>query len=116
MKTLPQKALLILMSLLIFSCSEEEALPVNADFELEIFNNDFSVPVEVILFNATKGAEDYLWTFEGGVPQVSTQRNPGVITYNAKSVLFFLLISNVLILKDNKISPETLFYAALKSN
>ena len=68
------------------SCSKEEALPVTANFEFEVFNNDFSVPVEVILFNATKGADDYLWEFEGATPRVSTQRNPGIVTYNAKGV------------------------------
>jgi len=84
MKNLIKAFIILLITFLVFSCSKEEALPVKADFEFEVFNNDFSVPVEIILFNATKGADDYLWTFEGGVPQVSTQRNPGIITYNAK--------------------------------
>ncbi len=84
MKNLIKTAILILVSILVFSCSKEEALPINANFEFEVFNNDFSVPVEVILFNATKGADDYLWDFEGGVPQISTQRNPGIVTYNSK--------------------------------
>ena len=78
------KGFFLFLALCFQSCSREEALPVTADFEFEVFNNDFSVPVEVILFNATRGAEDYLWTFEGGVPQIATQRNPGVITYNVK--------------------------------
>lgn len=79
----------MLFSLL--GCSKEEALPVNADFEFEVFNNDFSVPVEVILFNATKGADNYLWTFEGAIPQISTQRNPGIISYNAKGTYVITL-------------------------
>jgi len=49
---LSQKALLTLISFLVFSCSKEEALPVTANFEFEVFNNDFLVPVEVIIFNA----------------------------------------------------------------
>mgnify|MGYP000264916968 CR=1 FL=1 len=75
---------IVVLVFLFQSCSKEEALPVKADFEFEVFNNDFSVPVEIIIFNATKGADNYQWSFEGAVPQVSTQRNPGVITYNAK--------------------------------
>lgn len=76
--------IVLTMLLALQSCIKEEALPVTADFELEVFNNDFSVPVEVLIFNATKGAENYLWTFEGAIPRTSTQRNPGIITYNAK--------------------------------
>ncbi|EZH75209.1 hypothetical protein ATO12_00085 [Aquimarina atlantica] len=76
----------ILAILCLFGCAKEEAIPVIADFEFEVFNDDFSIPVQVVFFNRTKGGEDYEWTFEGGVPSRSVNRNPGVIQYDAKGV------------------------------
>ncbi len=68
--------------LIIFSCAErEEAIPVVTDFEIEVLNNDFSVPVQVRLINKTQGADTYKWIFLGATPSQSTDRNPGTITY-----------------------------------
>lgn len=79
------KKLIYIASLLcLLNCAKEEAVPVIADFEFEVFNDDFSIPVQVVFFNRTEGGEDYEWTFEGGVPSRSVNRNPGVIQYNQK--------------------------------
>jgi len=64
------------------SCSKEEAVPVIVDFDISIVNEDYSVPVEVVMINATEGAEEYQWTFEGGSPETSVRRNPGTILFN----------------------------------
>ena len=68
--------------LLLSSCSKEEAILVMVDFETSIINDDYSAPVYVGIYNKTKGADTYLWTFEGGNPETSTSKNPGTITYN----------------------------------
>lgn len=70
--------------ILLVNCAKEEAVPVDINFEFEVFNNDFSVPVEVIIFNNTRGADSYEWAFEAGSPAISSQRNPGVIIFNTK--------------------------------
>ncbi len=72
--------------LCLLNCAKEEAVPVFADFEFEVFNDDFSIPVQVVFFNRTQGGEDYEWSFEGGVPSRSVDRNPGVVQYNEKGV------------------------------
>ncbi len=66
----------------LLSCSErEQAIPVTADFEIEVINNDFSVPVQVAIINRTQGADTYNWSFQGANPSSSTDRNPGTVTY-----------------------------------
>jgi len=74
--------LYIVCSLFLLGCAKEEAVPVNVDFSVDVFNNDFSIPVQLVIFNNTEGAETYEWTFEGGVPATSTNRSPGIIVYN----------------------------------
>lgn len=74
----------ILVTLLCLSCSREEALPVSVDFDIDVFNDDFSIPVQVVIINKTKGAEIYQWVFEGAIPATSNDRNPGVIRYEEK--------------------------------
>lgn len=88
-----KKILYIGWILIFFSCAKEEAVPVNVDFEFEVFNEDFSIPVQVVFFNRTEGGDDYEWTFEGGVPSRSVNRNPGVIQYNQKGVYKIELFS-----------------------
>lgn len=83
-----------LILVLLFSCSQEEAVPVEVDFDIEVFNNDFSIPVSVVIFNNTDGAETYQWTFEGGVPQTSPNRSPGIITYNQKGTFDITLTAS----------------------
>ncbi|WP_438711690.1 PKD domain-containing protein [Aquimarina muelleri] len=81
------KIIYILISLVLLTgCAKEEVVPVIVDFEFEVFNEDFSIPVQVVFFNRTEGGEDYEWSFEGGVPSRSVSRNPGVIQYDAKGV------------------------------
>lgn len=65
----------------IYACVNEVALPVNVTFSTKILDNDKTVPVKVKITNTTEGADTYSWTFEGATPSSSTNKNPGVITY-----------------------------------
>ena len=73
--------LIVGIALLFASCYKEEAINLKADFEVSVINNDYSVPVEVSLTNNSSGADQYFWTFEGGIPETSTQKHPGNIWY-----------------------------------
>ncbi len=63
------------------ACIDEVALPVKVIFETEIVDQDQTVPVQVKITNGTEGADTYNWKFEGGIPNTSNSKNPGIITY-----------------------------------
>lgn len=71
----------LLLSFFVTTCTKEEALPVIADFEMDVVNNDFSAPVQVVIINKSDGADNYEWTFEGGQPATSSERNPGSVYF-----------------------------------
>ena len=73
-----------LLSVLLGACAKEVALPIDAHFEVEVENEDYSVPVRVKINNLTEGADTYQWTFEGGEPSQSTDKNPGTVRYSTK--------------------------------
>ncbi len=68
--------------IILSSCYEETPIPVEAKFTSQFVNGDESVPVQVAIQNLTENADNYFWTFEGGVPATSTDKNPGSITFN----------------------------------
>lgn len=76
--------LLLTAYCLLNSCSKEEAIPILADFSIEVVDNDYSVPVHVKITNTTEGADTYNWTFTGANPSNSLDRNPGTITYTSE--------------------------------
>jgi PKD repeat protein len=53
---------------------------VVVDFDTEIETNNFA-PASVFMYNKTQGATSYSWTFEGGTPTTSTQKQPGVVLF-----------------------------------
>lgn len=65
----------------LLSCAKEIALPIEVSFDVEVVGNDYSVPVRVKINNQTEGADTFQWTFEGGEPSTSTDKNPGSIVY-----------------------------------
>lgn len=67
--------------LLLYSCYQETPVRINADFDVEIAGNDYSVPVTVYLINKSTGADLYEWTFEGGEPLKSNKVNPEEVIY-----------------------------------
>jgi PKD repeat protein len=78
---LPTRYCLLLTAYCLLGCSKEEAIPITADFTIEVINSDYSVPVQVRINNNTAGAETYNWTFTGGSPSSATAQNPEIITY-----------------------------------
>lgn len=72
---------MILVPLLLAACFSEQVIPVTINFTYEVRNNDYSIPVAIMFDNLTHGAENYQWTFEGGEPAASSERNPGVVLY-----------------------------------
>ncbi len=73
---------LSIITLCLTGCYEESILLVNANFIPTIENNNYTAPVKVRLENASTGADFYKWTFEGGNPATSTDKEPGIITYS----------------------------------
>lgn len=71
----------ICTALMLSACFHEEVIPVTVAFTFTINNDDYSTPAQVTFENTTKGADHFLWTFEGGEPATSTQSNPGPITF-----------------------------------
>lgn len=63
------------------SCYKETPVIISADFKVSVVNDDYSVPVEIEVENNTTGADHFLWTFEGGTPESSNQKQPGPIRY-----------------------------------
>lgn len=74
-----------------FSCEEEVAVPVVADFSIKVVNDDFSVPVHITFNNKTEGADTYRWTFEEGIPSSSEKENPGTVVFNREGNFSILL-------------------------
>ncbi len=81
----------IISLLAFYACIDEVALPVDAKFNYSIVDNDKTVPVDVRISNDTEGADTFLWTFKGGIPSTSTNRNPGIITYEEEGEYVIVL-------------------------
>ena len=71
----------IFLSFFVTSCYKEEPVKPEADFEVTVTNNNYSVPVEILITNNSRGADRYKWTFEGGVPETSGLKQPEPVVY-----------------------------------
>lgn len=78
------KRLIILVFLV--NCAQEEAVPVTANFSLQVLNDDYSVPVLVKIRNHTSGADTYEWRFEGAQINTASQREPEVLRFEEPGV------------------------------
>lgn len=79
---LSQRAIFgILLCLLLSSCLTETAVPIESAFSVEI-SDDKTAPVTVLLKNESYGADEYEWTFEGGIPETSSEKEPGKVVFN----------------------------------
>ena len=65
----------------LFACTKEQSVPIHLKCSFSIENDDYTVPSKLIIENSTLGADEYKWSFDGGQPGVSTDKNPDVITY-----------------------------------
>lgn len=91
-----KKTLLFLLFIVIISCYQETSIAVEGDFTTSYANDDESIPVIIKIDNKITGADKYGWTFEGGNPSSSSQKNPGEILYNKQGTYSIkLLATNV---------------------
>jgi hypothetical protein len=63
------------------SCYKEEVVNLRAEFDVTVVNEDYSVPVEISITNNSQGADRYEWTFAGGIPETSVQKQPKNVWY-----------------------------------
>jgi PKD repeat protein len=91
-----KKTLLLLLFILITSCYQETAIAIEGDFTTSYANEDESIPVIIKIDSKISGADNYEWTFEGGNPSSSSQKNPGEVLYNKQgSYTIKLIATNV---------------------
>lgn len=64
------------------ACLKETPLPVKAAFEHRIEGEYQTTPVKVSVTNVSTGADFYEWTFEGGNPANSREKDPGEIMFS----------------------------------
>ncbi len=71
---------LFMLTCLVSSCLKETAVPIESAFTIEA-SEDKTSPVTIQLKNESYGADEYEWTFEGGIPGNSNQKNPGKVVF-----------------------------------
>jgi PKD repeat protein len=64
------------------SCLHETQLSVAVDFECVNEAEYNTTPLSVKIENRTTGADRFEWTFEGGTPAASSDKNPGRVTFS----------------------------------
>ncbi|MDR1097323.1 MAG: PKD domain-containing protein [Tannerella sp.] len=74
--------LFLLSACLLQGCFRESVQLVKAGFTATIAENSYTAPVRVQLENASTGADFYRWTFEGGSPSSSAEKDPGSVVYS----------------------------------
>lgn len=76
------RSIIIAGLLIIFfsSCLHEQSVPISSSFSIEVAEDKTS-PVIVQLKNESFGADEYEWTFEGGLPSSSREKQPGTVTF-----------------------------------
>lgn len=65
----------------IISCHKGVIVPVIIDFIPTTDSNYFTIPAKVKFVNNTSGADNFIWTFEGGIPATSIKKYPGTISF-----------------------------------
>ena len=75
-----RQLLLLAIMLLLSSCLKETAIPISSSFSIDVAEDKTS-PVVVQLKNDSYGADEYEWTFEGGEPSSSREKQPGAVTF-----------------------------------
>ncbi|MDR2817006.1 MAG: PKD domain protein [Proteiniphilum sp.] len=63
------------------SCLKETPLPLNVDFGFELKDENRTSPVTVEVKNLSTGTDFYEWTFEGGIPDRSDEKNPEAVRF-----------------------------------
>jgi PKD repeat protein len=76
-----KKFIYLLLLFILFACREEQTIPIEIDVVLSIRAENHTAPLTVTIENKTRGASDFLWTFEGGDPPASTKKNPDAVSF-----------------------------------
>lgn len=63
------------------SCLKETPYPMQVDFSYELADENQTSPVAVSIKNLSTGTDFYEWTFEGGIPAGSDEKNPGTVKF-----------------------------------
>jgi PKD repeat protein len=63
------------------TCYEEQSREVTADFSCSFVNENHIAPAAVKIENRCTGADYFLWTFEGGMPATSGNKQPGTVHF-----------------------------------
>lgn len=71
---------MLFFTTLLSSCLKETAVPIESAFTIET-SEDKTSPVTIQLKNESYGADEYEWTFEGGIPSSSNQRTPTKVMF-----------------------------------
>ena len=96
---------ILLFTVLLSSCLHEQSAPIASSFSIEIAEDKTS-PVIVQLKNESYGADEYEWTFEGGSPNSSREKQPGVVTFTEPGEHKILLrVKNAV---EEKVSEQTI--------
>ncbi|MGQ2119084.1 PKD domain-containing protein [Ornithobacterium rhinotracheale] len=79
---------LALFNFLFLSCTQDEKSmkPAVAEFDIRVFDDNYSAPVQLRVFNLSKNASKYEWDFTGSDIQKSNLRFPKTITYKTPGV------------------------------
>ena len=78
---IPYRSIAVLLfTVLLSSCLKETAVPIESAFTIET-SEDKTSPVTIQLKNESYGAEEYEWTFEGGIPSSSNERTPAKVMF-----------------------------------
>lgn len=103
-----KKTLLLLLFIVITSCYEETAIAIEGDFTTSYASGDESIPVIVKIDNKITGADQYKWTFEGGSPATSSQKNPGEILYSKQGTYTIKLVATNVDGESNEFSKTVI--------
>ncbi|MDR3143047.1 MAG: hypothetical protein LBU37_15170 [Tannerellaceae bacterium] len=71
------------ISVICCCCHKEQQIPVEIDVIFHIREDNHTSPLQVIVENNTRGAYGYQWYFEGGEPALSSEKNPGMVSFIA---------------------------------
>ena len=109
-----KKTLLLFLFIAITSCYQETAIAIEGDFTTSYANEDESIPVIIKIDNKITGADNYEWTFEGGNPSSSSQKNPGEILYNKQGTYTIKLVATNVDGESNEFSKTVVIKEGIK--
>lgn len=80
-------------TILLSSCLKETTVPIESVFTIET-SEDNTSPVTIQLKNESYGADEYEWTYEGGIPSSSNQKSLGKVVFTQAGATTLEVIHN----------------------